>query len=383
MPTSTVRVEPVRDRRGLRDVVMFPFWLYRDLEDPYWVPPLITERMEHLDPEHNPFFEHAEMQLFRATRDGKAVGTIAAIDDEVHPRVWDEPVGFFGLFECIDDAEVATALFGAARQWLSERGREIMRGPMNLNINDECGLLIDGFDGLPVIMMTYNPRYYQTLVESYGFVKAKDLYAYKAIITGEGLKREGLPDRVVRVSRIARERYGVTLRKFAPSRLDEEVELIKPIHREAWRQNWGALPMSDAEYAFLAKSLSRVVDPDLSYLAFIDGEPVGAFLTLPDYNQVAYYLNGRLLPFGWLKYLWYRRKITRIRGLIMGVLAEHRLKGVESLFYEKVWNTARRKGFEWGEMSWILEDNYKVIRGIEGMGGERYRSYRIYDIPTL
>lgn len=380
MSVSNVKVEPVESRADLKAFIMFPFSLYRAY--PKWVPPLIGERYKHFDPHHNPFYQHAQVQLFRAVRNGTTVGTIAAISDEVHPRVWNEPVGFFGEFEIIEDYTVSAALFDAARSWLAARGREIMRGPMNLNINDECALLIDGFDGCPVIMMTYNPPYYQTFIERYGFAKAKDLYAYRLDRSIFGAGGERVPEQISRVARIARERYHVTMRHIDLDRLEEEVDLIKPIHREAWSKNWGALPMSDAEFSYLASNLKQVVDAELTYLAFIDGTAVGCFVVLPDYNQVAYHLNGRLFPIGWIKYLWYKRRITGVRCLIMGVLEEHRVKGVESLFYEEGFKIAFRKGYQWAEMSWILEDNYKVRRGIESMGGQHYRTYRIYDVST-
>ena len=380
MSASDIRIEPVATRSELKDFVMFPFALYRD--DPYWVPPLIGERMQHFDPKHNPFFEHAEMQMFRAIRGTTTVGTIAAIDDRLHPQVWNEPVGFFGLFETIDDYAVAEALFSAASLWLGARGREIMRGPVNININDECGLLIDGFDGMPVIMMTYNPRYYPPFLDRYGFVKAKDLYAFKTEVGSFGKNMENVPPRVARVSKIAKERYGVRIRHVDLSRLKEEVELIKPIYREAWNKNWGALPMSDAEFDYMADALKPVLDADLTYLAYLGDKAVGCFITLPDFCQVAYHMNGRLFPLGWAKFLWYKRKITGMRVLIMGVLEEHRLKGIESLFYLEAVRVAQQKGYEWVETSWILEDNYKVIRGIEMMGSKRYRTYRLYDIPT-
>lgn len=377
---SKVHIEAVQNRKELKEVVLFPFRLYRD--DPNWVPPLIGERMQHYDPAHNPFFQHAEMQVFRALRNGETVGTIAAIADEMHLKVWGEPVGFFGLFECIEDDAVAAALFDAARRWLAERGREVMRGPMNLNINDECGMLVEGFDGPPVIMMSYNPPYYPPMLEHYGFTKAKDIHAYKVDIARYGPNLGNIPEKIARVARIARERYGVTMRHVRLDRLAEEVELIKPIYRQAWSKNWGAIPMTDAEFDYLAAALKPVVDPELTYIAFLDDQPIGVFLTLPDYCQVAQHLNGRLFPIGWAKYLWYKRKITGVRVLIMGVLEEHRLKGVESLFYQEGCRVAVRKGYRWAEFSWILEDNYRVIRDIETMGGRRYRTYRFYDIPT-
>ena len=380
MSPSTIRIEPVTNRKELKQFVMFPFKLYRD--DPYWVPPLIGDRLHHFDPHHNPFFEHAETQLFRAVRDGEIVGIVVATADETHPKVWNEPVGFWGEFECIEDYEVAEKLFDAARQWLAERGREIMRGPLNLNINDECGLLIDGYDGSPVIMMTYNPPYYETFVERYGFERAKDLYAFKLDIADYGPNMENLPDRVKRVAKIAQERYGVRMRHMDLSRLDEEMELLKPIYREAWSKNWGAIPMTDAEFAYLANALKQIADPELTYLAFLGDEAVGVMVTLPDFCQVAKHMNGRLFPIGWLNYLWYRRKIDGIRILIMGVKEEHRLKGIEALFYQEGCKVAIRKGYKWAEESWLLEDNYKIIRGVEMMGGKRYRTYRLYDVPT-
>ena len=380
MSGSGLYIEPVSNRRELKAFVKFPYRLYRS--DSYWVPPLISERMAHFDPGRNPFYEHAQVQLFRAVEGGETVGTIAAIADELHPQVWNEPVGFFGEFEAINDQRVADRLFLAAREWLAARGREVMRGPLNMNINEEVGLLIDGFDGRPVIMMTYNPRYYATLIENHGFVKAKDLYAYKVALARFGRDLEKIPSRVTRVARIAQERYHVRIRQADLSELDREVELIKPIYRQAWSRNWGAIPMTDAEFDHLVENLRPILDPEMTYLAFIDNEVVGCFVALPDFCQAIYNINGRLFPFGWIKFLLNKRKINGIRVLIMGVLEEHRLKGIESLFYQQACRASVRKGYEWGEMSWILEDNYRVSRGIEAMGGRVYRTYRIYDIPT-
>ncbi len=377
---AAIHIEPVTTTADRKKVILFPFGLYRD--HPYWVPPLIGERMRHYDPHHNPFFEHATMQMFRAVRDGQTVGTIAAIDDPRHREIWHDSVGFFGIFETVEEYEVAAALLTAAREWLAERGISTMRGPMNLNINDEVGLLIDGFDGRPVIMMPYNPPYYQTFLERYGLTKAKDVLAFKIDVARFGPNLENMPTQVKRVARLAQERYGIEMRHVDLKHLEDEVELVKPIYRQAWAKNWGAVPMTDAEFTYLAHSLKPVLDPDLTYLAFYQGEPIGAFLTVPDFNQVAVHLNGRLLPFGWLKFLWHKRRITGLRVLIMGVLEEHRLKGVEALFYQEGCRIAVSKGYEWAEMSWILEDNYKMIRGIEAMGGHAYRTYRVYEMTT-
>lgn len=375
--TDSVQIAPVHSRREVRDVVKFPFELYRF--DPNWVPPLIGDRIKHMDPHHNPFFQHAEMQLFRAMRNGRTVGTIAAIADRLHPEVWNEPVGFFGVFEAIEDYAVAEALFDAAGEWLRARGLSVMRGPMNLNINDECGLLIEGFDGAPYIMMAYGKRYYPGFVERYGFAKAKDLYSFATDIYQFGTNPDEIPARLARLSHVATTRYRVRARPIQMANLMAEVELLKPIHRQAWSQNWGALPMSDAEFEYLANQLKSIVDPDLTMLAFIDDEPVGCFVTVPNYNEILPYANGRLWPFGWAKLLMHKKEIRTVRAMIMGVVAEHRLKGIEALFYHRACEIAYAKGYRQAEMSWILEDNYNVIRAIEHMGGRISRTYRLYD----
>ncbi|MHB9032614.1 MAG: N-acetyltransferase [Anaerolineae bacterium] len=377
MASNLVVVEPVTTRAQLKSFIMFPFQLYHD--DPNWVPPLIDERFKHFDPKHNPFYEYATVQLFLARRGGELAGIIAAIDNPRHQEIWGENIGFWGEFEVIDDYAIASALFDAARDWLRSRGRAVMRGPMNMNINEEIGLLIEG-DGAPVIMMTYNPSYYQRFIERYGFSKAKDVLAFKIDLEYLGPNMENLPPQIAGAAAIAESRYHIKIRHIRPEILDQEVELVKPIYRKAWQKNWGALPMTDAEFAALVENLKSIADWDFTYLAFIDDEPIGVFIALPDFCQVALHLGGRLLPFGWINYLRYKPRINGVRVLIMGVLEEHRLKGVEALFYREGFQKAVQKGMKWGEMSWILEDNYKVIRGIEKVGGKAYRRYRVYDM---
>jgi len=380
MSTSDLEIVPVTTRREVKDLVMFPFWLYRD--DPDWVPPLIGDRMKHFDAQENPFYQHAEVQLFRAVRGGRTIGTIAAIADEMHPRIWNERVGFFGEFEVVQEEPVAHALFDAARDWLAARGREVMRGPMNMNVNEEIGLFIGGDDGPPVIMMTYNPAYYQGFVESYGFVKAKDLYAYKVDITRYAPDLSNAPEQVLRLAEVARQRFGVTVREIDVRHIEQDLPYIKSIYRQAWQKNWGAVPITDEEMGHLADALVQIADQRLTYLAFVGEQAVGVFVAVPDFCQVALHLGGRLLPLGWINYLRYRRRIDGFRVLIMGVLEEYRLKGVEALFYLEALKQAKTMGMKWAEMSWILEDNYRVRRGIELMGGRIYRTYRLYDIPT-
>jgi len=374
---ATVQVRPATTRADIKRVATFPLSLYHG--DPNYVPPLIGDRIKHLSPQHNPYFEHAEMQMFLAERRGEVVGTIAAIADQLYQQVWDEPVGFFGVFETIEDDAVARALLDAAGGWLAARGLGVMRGPMNLNINDECGMLIEGLEGPPVVMMPYNKPYYPGMLERYGFAKAKDLLAFDVELNELGPNVEGLPARLSHFAEIARQRYHVQVRNIDMRHLKSDLELIKPVYRQAWAKNWGAVPLTDHEFDYLLGQLKPVVDADLSYLAFINQEPVGLFLCLPDVNQILPYAKGQLWPVGWAKLLLHQKEINRLRVLLMGVLEEHRLKGIEALFYKMACDAAYPKGYRHVEMSWILEDNYKVIRGIEGMGGKVYRTYRIYD----
>ena len=377
MPYENVIIEPVTDRRALKDFIRFPFRLYKD--DPYWVPPLLMDRKQHFNLKKNPFYEHAHVQLFRALADGETVGVIAAIVNDMHIKTWKENIGFFGEFECVNDQNVANALFSAAGNWLAEQGMDAMRGPASMDVNDILGLLIDGEPGQPVILMAYNPPYYEQLYETYGLTKSKDVYAYYADLEEYGEELEGVPEKVHQVAEIARQRFNVTIEHVSKANFDEKIAEIKPIYQHAWEKNWGELPMTDAEFNNLANTLKMFYQPELTYVAYIDGKAVGVFVGLPDFNQVLNHMNGRIVPFGWAKLLWYKPRINGMRILIMGVLEEYRLKGIEAVFYEEGARYGRSLGMRHIECSWILEDNYRVRRSIEMMGARIYRTYRIYD----
>ena len=371
----------VRKAQGEQDIVKlvkFPFDIYRN--DPYWVPPLIKERIDFLDPAKNPFFEHSEVQLFLAERDGEVVGTIAGIINHTHNEIHEERTGFWGMFEVIEDYSVAEALFTAARDWVKAQGMDTIRGPMNMSVNDEIGLLIDGFDSCPVVMMTYNPRYYVDFVERFGCTKAMDLYAY-LIDLRPYLKDTALPEKLVRVADIACKRAGVTIRKANLKDFDNELERVAGIYNAAWSKNWGAVPMSKTEFYHLANGLKSFLDQDFIYVAEKDGKPVGVSLTLLDLNQPLLHMNGHLLPFGWAKFLYYRRKVNTLRVLIMGVLEEYRSLGLDSAMYVETAKTALKRGIQQVEMSWILETNTMMRRIVERLGGNIYKTYRIYDLP--
>jgi GNAT superfamily N-acetyltransferase len=326
----------------------------------------------------NPFFQHAAAEYFLAERNGEVAGRLAAIHNDAHGATHEHErhVGFFGFFECVEDQSVADALFSAAAGWLGARGLTVMRGPASFSTNDECGLLVQGFDTPPTILMPHNPPYYPGLVEHAGFAKAMDLLAYE----GSG---DAPPARLVEGAKKLAERYGITLRPMDMSRYWEEVELIKTLYNRAWEKNWGFIPFTDAEMNYLAKQLKPVVVPDLIVFAELKGELIGFAITLPDFNQaLKHNPSGRLFPFGLLKILWHKRSISRARTLTLGVLPKYRRTGVDALMYEWTWRRGNAHGLFWCEASWLLETNHAIRNGMERMGFRPYKTYRMYDRPA-
>lgn len=368
-----MEIVPVSDGHGLDRFIAFPYDLHRD--DPLWVPPLRRDVRTLLTRGKNPFFEHGEIRCFLAVRDGRLVGRIAAIRNDEHQRVHHDKVGFYGFFESVDDEAVATALFDAAAAWLRAKGFDTMRGPMNPSINDECGLLVDGFETPPVILMTHNPRYYVPLHERYGFVKAKDLIAYE----GAG---SGPPERIVRAAQLLADRKGITLRRLDMKRFHEEVNLVKGLFNRAWEQNWGFVPMTDAELEFLAEQLKPIIIPDMVCIAELKGTVVGFALAIPDMNvPLRHNRSGRLFPFGLLRILWHSRKNHRARIPLLGTVKEFRGRGVDALMYHWIWTKSVAHGYWWGEAGWFLEDNFAIINSARHLGFHPYKTYRIYDKP--
>lgn len=351
--------------------------------DALWVPPL-RDDVAKVFADKNPFFEHGEMQLFVARRggdggQGEDVGRIAAILDRNHNAFHGEKTSFFGYFESVDDARVAGALFDAAAEFGRARGMEMLRGPANPTLNDEAGLLVEGFDSSPILMMTYNPRYYAGLVEGAGFRKAKDLLAYWFEISEKPLAR---------LSRLAKRtadrETDVVIRNISKKSLAGDLPAIREVYNAAWEKNWGFVPMTPAEMDFMAARLKPLVDSDFLFLAEArrpDGsmEPIAFMLTLPDYNVPMKAMNGRLLPFGWLKFLLNLKKIRTIRVLTLGIKTSWRMRGVQSVMFEKGLQAALRRGITGCEISWLLEDNELVIRSVKLWGGALYKTYRMYD----
>ncbi len=359
--------------REMKDFIELPFILYKD--DPKWVPPLRFDVKGTLNPKKNPFFEHAEASLFVARDGGRPVGRIAAIIDHNYNKYHDKKVGWFGYFECVDDPDVARSLFRPACGWLRERGMTEVMGPASPTLNDEAGMLIEGYDKSPYIMMAYNPPYYHELVTGEGFTKVKDLYAWHLDAAVD-------PDpRVVKVVERVKERYRLTVRPVDMKDFRAELGRIKEIYNAAWERNWDFASMTEAEVDFMAEKLKPIVIPELIQFLEIDGRPVGVSIVVPDLNRVLKKMKGRLLPFGWLKFLLYKGRVKEMRLFALGILPQYRGKGFDAVLNYAALMKGREIGVTGGELSWTLEDNIPVNKGIASMGAVLYKKYRVYSKP--
>jgi len=361
-----------QDKSDLKKFLAFAFDIYKN--DKYWVPPLYFDKLKLLNKKINPLFKNADMDLFMAKRNDKYVGRIAAIKNETHNKIHNENIGFFGFFECINDQDVANKLFETAKDWIAKKGCTSMRGPANPTSNDEYGLLIEGFNDTPRLMMTYNPEYYINLIENYGFVKAKDLFAYK--ISNEKLNQS---EKLVRIAELAKKRSKLTLRQIDMKNFKSELEKVKFVYNKAWAPNWGFVPMTDEEIDNLAKDLKPLVEPSLVLFGEIEGQTVGFALVMLDYNEIMRSFGGKLLPFNFLKLFTQKKKITWARVLTLGLIPEFQKKGLDAVFYYEIMKRAEKINILKGEASWILEDNDMMNRGALAMNGELYKKYRIYD----
>lgn len=370
-------VRPASDRAGLDRFIKLPYELHA--RDPLWVPPLRMDVRKLLDRAANPFFEHAEAEYFLAERDGKVVGRIAAISNRLHNEIHADRVGFFGLFECIYDHDVANALFEAASAWLRARNHDVMRGPASFSTNDECGLLVRGYDTPPTLMMPHNPPYYERLVDAAGFKKAKDLLVYRGGYESIYLP---VPERLARGTELLMKRQGVTIRPMNMDDFPAEVERIKKLYNRCWEKNWGFLPMTDKEIDHLAEQFRPVAIGELVPFAEKDGEAVGFGLCLPDLNAIfRRHRSGRLTPAllaDLLLSLKFKR-VRRLRILLLGIVPELRGKGIDAMLYHWIWTRAKNHNIYWGEAGWILEDNPAMNAGLEKMEFTVYKTYRLYD----
>ncbi len=372
----SLAVQPVRGRRELNEFIRLPFRLHG--EGTPWVPPLVSERRRFLDRSKNPFFEHAEAEYFLARRDGRPVGRISAQID----RRWDEfqggNDGWFGFFETEDDRETASALLDVAAGWLRERGRERMLGPADFTTNDECGLLVEGYEHAPMILQPWHPPHYRGHLEGWGSTKTIDLLMWRLWL-GELKQGNQFHDFIEEAARQSESEHGVRVRSMRKSDLEAEIGRFMEVYNEAWGPNWGFVPITAEEVAFQARNLKPILMEEWAMIAEREGEVVGAALTLPDINQVLAKMRGRLLPTGWWHFLTGRRRIDAVRVFALGVRPQYQHLGVAAALYVRHRETADRMPQKGGETGWILETNEAMNRAMEGMGGEVVKRYRIYE----
>lgn len=368
--TAAVTIVPVRDNAAMTSFIDLPWRIYAG--DPNWVPPLKNELRRLLDPERHPFWLNARRELFLARRGGQTVGRIAAIVDENYNRFHEERMGVWGFFECDDDADAAAGLFAAAESWCREQGMTFIRGPLNPSTNYEIGMLLEGFEYPPTIMMTYNPRYYLDLVAGCGYAKEKDLLAF-LIDWGSTIA-----DRVTKLANRVRRNHNITIRLAERKRFDQELKIVKQLYDAAWMKSWGFVPMSDAELEDMGRMVSKIGDNDLVFFVNYNDQPVGLCIILPDVNPLLKRLNGRLGLWGLLKALWYRREITGIRGMLFGFLPEYQRLGLPIVAFDYVNQVLHRKHYKYFELGWNLEDNDAINHFDREVGGREYKRYRIY-----
>ncbi len=373
MSAVPIEVISVATRRDRQRFFNFPWELYRG--EPNWVPPLRLNQLELLNYRRHPFYLTAEIQTFYARRDGKVVGRIAAIVDHAHNKFYDEQRGKFGFFDSIDDVAVAGALFEAASDWLRTRGQTAMRGPENPSQNYEWGLLIDGFEQPPTFMMTYNPPYYARLLEQCGFAKSQDMFSF----WGHVEMLENIDEKLKFATREATRRFNINVRPLDRKRFTDEVKAFLHIYNNALPGQWGFVPVSAEEINHIAGGLKFLIVPDLMTFAEVDGKPIGAVFGLLDYNPIIKKIDGRLFPFGFLRLLWGRKRLKRIRLVSTNVIPEYQRWGIGLVLLQRLVGDVLKWGIQEAEFSWVLESNHLSRKSLEHGGAKRTHTFRIYD----
>ncbi len=370
-------IRPVRTRRDREKFIRLPWALYRN--DPAWVPPLLQERRDFLNPKKNPFFEHADMELFLAEKDGEPVGRISAQIDHLHNETHKEQTGFFGLFESINDPEVSSCLLNNAASWLKSRGMTVLRGPFNLSINEELGIVVKGQEHPPFILMAHTAPYYAGLLEHWGLKKLKDFFCWRYD------SKRPVPEAALQLAEEARKHPGLVIREVDPKNLERDVRILIDVFNSAWEKNWAFVPLTENEIRKAAKDFKLLLEPKLALIAEVNGRPAAISLALPNLNEAIKDLNGRLFPFGLFKLL-YRIKMKKIRSarlMLLGIKKEFRKDalgaGLSVLLYVEKHKRSQELKHWGGELSWTLEDNQKINFGIEMMGGEHYKTYRVFE----
>jgi len=363
----------VQTKADLKEFIRLPWKIYKN--DQFWVPPLISNMEFVLDQNKNPFWEHAKQKLFLAKNKGETVGRIAGIIDESYLKLHREKVGHFGFFEVFNDYETAKVLLEQVKEWLKENGMQYMRGPFNPSQNEEWGLLVKGFDSSPALMTTYNPPYYTEMLEKYGLQKSLDLYAYSS------KTHPRLPKIFQTSLEFAKRKFPkAVVRKINLKKIEREKEILKNIYNSTFEKSWGFVPMTKKEVNALIDRMRLLIRPELILFLEIKGEPIGILVASPDYNEALKKINGRLFPFGWLKFLYNLRKVKTMRLAIIGIIEEYRMKGLEALLIEECNKNAYKLGFKKMEFSWILENNINSRKAAEYYGAKLYKTYRIYEM---
>lgn len=370
---SSITVYPVASKREQKQFLELPWQIYAGNDT--WIPPVRMDQKELVGYARHPFYARNECQTFLAQKDGQLAGRISAIVNHAHNERYNEKRGFFGFFESIDDQEVAALLFDAAAAWLREQGMTDMRGPCNPSQNYECGLLIDGFDIPPTFMMTYNPPYYQSLCEDYGFEKADDLYSF----WGHVDMVETLDKKMAFVIEEAKRRFDIQLRPINKKKFSQEVRMFLDIYNKSLVGTWGFTPLSDEEIRALSLALRFLIVPEMTSVAEVDGKPVGAVFGLLDYNPRVKEIDGRLLPFGFIKLLRNKRAIKRVRLVSTNVLPEYQRWGVGLVLMSRLVPEIFKWGIEIAEFSWVLESNHLSRATLERGGAKVDKMYRLYD----
>jgi len=378
----TVKPIHVENKKELEAFLHLPWKIYKTADgkkDPNWVPPFLDDQRSLLNPGKNPFWKHAKAALFAAYDEkNEMVGRISASVDDNFNKFWNEKVGFFGWFECVNEIEVAKALFQEAQKFLKAEGMTSMRGPSSFTSNDDYfGFLLEGYDSPARIAMTYNPPYYHDLSQKAGLTKAKDLYAWYLNAQIE------LPERIVKIAERTKQREKITIRPLNMKKLYEDAAILKELYNKIWEKNWGFVPMTDDEFNYQVKKLKDIVWPDFVVFAEVNGKAIGFNLVVPDVNQALIKMDGELFswhdPFALVKFL--TCKFDDTREMAMGVLPEYRKKGLEAVLYLEALKTGNKRKIKGGELSWTLEDNEGINSGIAAMGGKIIKKYRIYEKP--
>lgn len=368
-----MEIIPVRDHKDLRDFVELPYTLYR--YDSNWVAPLRSEQKAQYDRAKNPMLDHCEVQLFLARRQGVAVGRVSAFIDRLALEHWGRLIGLFGSFESIHDETISQGLLGAARDWLRKKGMKAMRGPWSF-ASQEWGLVVEGFTPPPVIMAPYNPPFYNDLLAAFGLSKARDLLVYLV----DGFGGYQIPERYLTLTEKVQKRYGVTVRPVDMKHLEEEVLTIVHLANRSIADNWGYYPVTPEEGRAMARDMKQIVNPAALLIAEDQsGRPIGFAMSLPDVNQILRGLNGRLLPFGWLKLLWGLPRLRHYRMWGLGVVPEYQGKAIDTLLYRATYE-ALFKGKVWLEINYVLEDNDRMNNALLHLGVQPMRRYRVYEM---